>query len=239
MQAQPTGPSPPGAADFKALLGVCGRLPARPPPARLAAHRLDPGQGPASSHWNDWQNYSTWLRYSSKLDYSTRLLRSGWLRAPPPLDMPPLFGYTQCTQTAIFVCHCSDLVAPSLGSPRRQNAASTVDLAGPKQKKPTLFLFFLKCRLLFGSFKHQTRYSSVALFKTVARWTIVQAGRLREDPNPGGDRLANLPFFVGVEPQSRNSVRIQLVFSSYSLRIQFVFSSFRAFLLCSILLCFL
>ena len=155
------------------------------------------------------------MRYSSKLDYSTRLLRSGWLRAPPPLDMPPLFGYTQCTQTAIFVCHCSDLVAPSLGSPRRQNAASTVDLAGPKQKKPTLFfLFFLKCRLLFGSFKHQTRYSSVALFKTVARWTIVQAGRLRaidlrncsskthetqqllsdlpQDPNPGGGRLANL-----------------------------------------------
>ena len=87
---------------FLFFLGVCGRLPARPPPARLAAHRLDPGQGPASSHWNDWQNYSTWLRYSSKLDYSTRLLRSGWLRAPPPLDMPPLFGYTQCTQTAIF-----------------------------------------------------------------------------------------------------------------------------------------
>ena len=149
LQAQPTGPSPPGAADFKALLGVCGRLPARPPPARLAAHRLDPGQGPASSHWNDWQNYSTWLRYSSKLDYSTRLLRSGWLRAPPPLDMPPLFGYTQCTQTAIFVCHCSDLVAPSLGSPRRQKAASTVDLAGPKQKKPTLFFVFLKVSASF------------------------------------------------------------------------------------------
>ena len=82
-----------------------------------------------------------------------------------------------------------------------------------KKSRP-FFLFFLKCRLLFGSFKHQTRYSSVALFKTVARWTIVQAGRLRaidlrncsskthetqqllshlpQDPNPGRGRLANL-----------------------------------------------